>query len=157
MTATMKQPTLAEFKAWAKRNKELALTVLKAQAYAEIKRKQVDEYIAPIFARYEFYVSKDCRVAEKNERITKESDLYLTDLDSDNVKAFYAECDEAHRAHGFDGPTGHCPALVAEHLHIQAQNALLDAGEELTGIDAPMLYGDKRKKMLGLLIGACLK
>lgn len=156
MKTARTQPTLQEFKAWAKTNRRLALAVCAAQAYAETKRAQVDAYIAPIFSRYDFRVSRDCQIAELDEKVASVKDLYLTDLDSLEVAAFYAECEQAHRSHGFDGPAGHCPALVAESLLIAAQNALLDAGKELTGLDATSLYGDNRKKMLDLLISACL-
>lgn len=156
MTMTAKQPTLEQFKAWAKAHKPLALAVLQAQAYAEVRREQVDAYIKPIFDTYRFYVSKEFRDTAKDERITTPNDLYLTDLDDPLVKAYYEDCDKAHHEHGFTGPKGHCPALEAEHLLMEAQNHLLDCGAELTGISASDLYGDNRAKMLELLLGACM-
>lgn len=157
MSTTMKQPTLSEFKQWSRDNYRLAHAVCLAQAFAETERARVDAYIQPIFERYGFRV--DASICKDlpcfNEPITTPRDLYLSD--DPRLPAYYAECDAAHRAHGFTGPDGHCPALVAESLLIDAQNALLDSGAELIGIDRSSLYGDNREKMLRLLTGAALK
>lgn len=71
--------------------------------------------------------------------------------------AFYEACDVEHRKHGFTGPKGHCPALVAENLQRIAEAHLLEAGGKLMGFDGRSIYGDNRKKFLDLLLGACLK
>jgi hypothetical protein len=73
------------------------------------------------------------------------------------VAEFFAACDNAHRAHGFKGPIGHCPALTAEGIHREAVRALLSAAEPLFGIEPDELYGDNRKRYVDLLLGACLK
>lgn len=152
----MKKMDLEEFKAWAKDNCGVARAVCLAQAYKECERKRVDAYIKPILARYDFRVrERDRRGDELGRAITTTRDLYLTD--DPRLDAFFAECDVAHRAHGFAGPAGHCPALTAEHLHIEAENALLELGAALTGVAKDRLYGDNREKMLKLLLGACLK
>lgn len=155
---TRQTPDLQTFKLWAKTNAPVAKAVLMAQAYAELERERVDAYIAPILAKYAFKADGfDGRyLGEYPQGITNVRDLYLCG-DEPGLKAFYADCDEAHRAHGFTGPQGHCPALRAENLLIEAQNALIEVAKPLFGIESHNLFGDNRKKYLNLLIGACLK
>lgn len=152
-----KSLTLDDFKAWAKDNASLAKAVLMAQAYAELTRERVDAYIRPIFDSYQF--KEDCTFDGKHTPSGKllESPKQLYLCDDPLIGAFYDDCDKAHREHGFKGPKGHCPALRAENLLMQAQQHLIDSGAELMGIDSHAVYGDDRKKLLKLLIGACLK
>ena len=145
----MKKMNLEEFKAWARANCGVARAVCLAQAVAECERERVDAYILPIFKTYGFRAHRDGRV------LTTPDELYLTD--DARCPHFFAECDVAHRAHGFTGPAGHCPALAAEHLHIEAENALLELGAAVTGVAKDRLHGENRAKMLKLLLGACLK
>jgi hypothetical protein len=146
MTTT---PAVAEFTAWAKAHTDLALTVCKAQAYAELKRKQVNEYLKPIFEQFSF-------TYPDGTPLTEEKYLYRCE-DEAMWMAYYAACDVEHRKHGFDGPQGHCPALIGESLLIDAQNLLLREGADFFGLqDIPHMPED-REKMLKLLLGACLK
>ncbi len=151
-----KAPTLAAFTTWAQTHYPAAKTVLMARIFAEMERKRVDAYIAPIFAGYTFTVRPEWQDKLHKTIITTPRDLYLVETDA-TVTAFYADCDAAHRAHGFTGQAGYCPALVAESLVPMAENALMDMAEPLFGIEACDLYGDNREKYLELLIGACLK
>ena len=137
------QPTLSQFEAWITENRHLALNVIAARAIATTERKRVDSYILPIFRQFDFPVSKP-------------EDLYLCNDDA-KVERFYAACDAAHREHGFTGPEGHCPALTAEALVIDAETDLLTAGAALFGMGGPPYNMDDRKRMLELLLGACLK
>lgn len=149
----MRTPKLAEFKRWARQHSALAHAVVMAQAFAELERERVDAYIAPILADFSFKYGE--RYTEKRGQfINKVGDLYLCD-DEAGLKRFYECCDEAHRAHGFTGPHGHCPALTAENLQMEAERALIDAGCELMGIERG-LYGENRAEMLRILMGACL-
>ena len=43
------------------------------------------------------------------------------------VAEFDAECEAAHRAHGFHGPAGYCPALIAENDACKAEAAVLES------------------------------
>ena len=70
---------------------------------------------------------------------------------------YYEACDKAHRAHGFKGEHGYCPALIAESLLIDAQNALLREGCDLLGLEDIPAMPKHRAEMLRLLLGACLK
>jgi hypothetical protein len=154
----MKTPTLQEFKRWSKAHGGLAEAVCMAQAFAQCERERVDAYIKPLFELFDFYVAE--RFVERGrpqERITDVNRLYLTDLEGAEYKRFVEECDKEHRAHGFKGKAGHCPALVAESLQIIAENALLKAGGELLGVDFTSTSMELRAKALDLLLGACLK
>lgn len=147
----MRTPQINEFKAWAQANSDLAKAVLLAQAFAKIERERVDAYILPMFEAREFYREKKWG----GERITEYKDLYLTDLKSPEYLQFCADCDAAHRAHGFDGEPGYCPALIADDVRRKAESALIDAGCKLMDIDH--IYNMKhRADMLKLLMGACL-
>lgn len=138
--------TVKKLQAWSRRNRALAENVLKAQALAEITRERVDAYIAPIFARYQF---KD----DSGQPIAAASKLYKCDDDA-ACAAFYAECDAAHRAHGFTGAIGECPALIAEDLLTKAQNALVDSLCGLAGVDHWYTL-EHRAKALEIALGAC--
>lgn len=145
--------TLPAFKQWARECAPAAKAVLMARAFAELERERVNAYILPIFERYAFVdgLSRDEEHAGKP--IAKPDHLYLC-TDEEQVQRYFAECDAAHRAHGFKGPQGHCPALTAEHLLCQTEHALIELAKPLTGIDN--VYGDDRRKYLEILIGACV-
>jgi hypothetical protein len=148
-----KQPKLAEFKRWAKSHTKLAEAVCLAQAFAECQRERVDAYITPIFQRYAFQYSGEL-IGNLSGPLPSQGDLYL--CEDPRIGDYYEECDRAHRAHGFNGPHGQCPALVAEHLLIKAQNALIDAAIPLFGVECYMMSTEQRTKYLDLLLGACL-
>lgn len=146
-TNATKTMTATKLRAWARSNRSLAETVLKAQAFAELERERVDAYVAPIFARYGF---KD----DEGNAISAPRKLYLCEDDA-ACATFYAECDVAHRAHGFTGGAGECPALVAEDLLTQAQNLLLDSLAKFVGVDGFSGSLELRAKALDLALGAC--
>lgn len=152
--ATITTPTLSEFKTWASQNRSLALAVCAARASAEVERKRVDAYIGPIFHSYGFTVDRHAQTP--GELIDKPSNIYLS-TDEVRVTAYFAECDAAHRAHGFTGKEGYCPALIAEAVVIDAENALLQAGCTLLGLKEIPWSMEHRREMLQLLLGACLK
>lgn len=151
----MKTPTLSQFKKWAKEHASLANAVCLAQAFAQIERERVDAYVAPIFARYGFQYGEIAKGMHTG-LIENPKYLYLCE-EEEKVAAYYAECDKAHRQYGFEGKDGECPALVAETLKIDAENALLDAGCKWLEIDRSAMGMDHRKQMLDLLIGGCIK
>jgi hypothetical protein len=159
MSTTRLAPTLEQFQQWATDCAPAARAVLLAQAFAELERERVNAYIRPIFASYHFMIGKcwqkDPTLA--GQPITDEQHLYLCDDDDPQLAAYYDECDRAHRAHGFRGKPGHCPALEAEHLLTIAQSALLDLSTPLFGFRGDSLFGEDRARALKLLIGACMK
>ncbi len=149
----MEKVNLVKFKKWAVANQPLAEAVVMAQAFAQVERERVNAYVLPIFAEYEFFNDMEAKYGAKLERIADPGKLYLSENEA-LAADYYAACDHAHREHGFEGPTGHCPALIAENLKIQAEGFLLDAGCKLFGIKH--VYGEDGAKMLKLLLGACL-
>ncbi len=158
-TPDRRPPTVADLQQWARENARLASAVLAARVFAEAEAERVAAYAAPILARYAFTIDPQwARTGRAAEPITTTRDLYLVDHRREaELPAFYAELDAAHRARGFKGPVGHCPALTAETLHRQAEAALLDSGGALFGFNASCAYGDLRAKMIHTLIGACIQ
>jgi len=150
MSNTAPRLTVAKLKAWSKKNRRLALAALKARAFAELERERVDAYILPIFAKFGF--TSD----ETGAPLTSPSKLYLCN-DDERVAAFFAECDIAHREHGYVGEAGTCPALVAEDLQRTAENALLDSLARFVGVDGFCGTLELRGKALDLAIGTCVK
>ena len=151
-----------QFKEWARENRDLALTVCKAQAAAIVIREKVDGYINPIFHSFGFtYCGPlaerlDRRAGEKfvGKPLTME-DLHL--CDDPRMQDYFDACDAAHRAHGYDLPKGHCPALHAKHLLVVAEGLLIEAAKPIAGIERHMLLGnDKERQYLDLLIKACI-
>lgn len=146
--------TVEEMKLWARDNRELAMAVCTARAFAEVEKERVDAYILPLFNTFSF--AEDVEGCS-GETITNPEHLYLS-RDDDRVAAYYAACDKAHQEHGFDGPEGFCPALVAEELQRKAENAMLVSLGEFCGVDG----GDfsrslkMRDKALHLALSACL-
>lgn len=153
----MTTPTLQQFKAFSADIAPAARAVLLARVFAQVERERVDAYILPIFRRYGFRYCGE--LADKcggdNQPVSKPGNLYL--CEDKRVPEYYAECDRAHREHGFTGPSGYCPALIAEHLVITTENALIDLAGPLFDCDFQRVYGDNRKKLLEILIGAGIK
>ena len=124
-----------------------------ARVYADMERERVNAYIRPIFDAYRFHELPTIHGADPAE-VNAVDRLYLC-ADEIQVAAFFEECDTAHRAHGFKGPKGHCPALTAENLQRDTERQFMDLAEPLFGVDPSSLYGENRTKYLELLIGAC--
>lgn len=136
------------FKAWCREHRQEAYAVIMAQAIAEVERERVNAYVIPIFRKYKF-------TDNNGNPITDKERLY-TCPDEGRCMVFYAECDRAHRAHGFTGEEGYCPALIAEHDRTVAENALLDKAKVLFGITDCFLMPEQHERMLKLVLGACL-
>ena len=105
-------------------------------SHAKVLRQEVDAYLEPVFARFTFSASLECSRAGSpgGQRIEHERHLYLTNLASPEVAAYYDACDQAHRAHGYHLKPGQCPALMAEGAMIRAEDDLLEHGERYLGI-----------------------
>lgn len=155
MTKTTTQPTVETFRQFSREIAPAARAVVMAQAHAQLERERVNAYVLPILLRYAF-VDGMSRDSHKGAPITNVDHLYLS-TDEARVVEFFAECDAAHRANGFTGPVGHCPALVAENLQSQTERAFLKLAGEFFGAAFEDTYGDNRKKALDLMLGAALK
>ena len=128
-TKTKKSPTLtiASMKRWAPKLRPLVVEMLAKRAFAEVERKRVEAYIAPVFAQFRF-------VDDEGAVITSPERLYHCE-DAAMCAAYYAACDIAHREHGFKGEPGECPALVAEHNQLKAEWVVLESMERFIGLD----------------------
>jgi hypothetical protein len=154
--------TLPQFKQWARKHKRLALAVCAAKAAAIVTREKVDAYTKPIFESFGFRYSGELSDKmgkhggpQSGQLIPTPADLYL--CDDSRTPEFYAACTAEHKRQGFfKMKPGYCPALVAEHLLIQAENALIEAATPLFGIGVEHVHFEDRTKYLDLLLGACL-
>jgi len=174
------QPSVTEsdLQQWAKDNAKLALAVCETQAYAEVTKEMVDAYVQPLFDSFDFIC--EGTMAERFDASPREGDTekYVgrkiktpndrefcwlhgrdeSDEIKDKLRRYYEAVDAEHRRQGYhDLAPGHCPALRAQNLHTQAENALIDSAHDLFGVDSHQLYGDNRKTYLDLLMGICIK
>ncbi len=136
-----------------------ARTVLLAKANAELTREKVDAYIEPLFQSYGFTVDRETRTGDKGKPIAHSDKLYLS-TDQAKQTEFYAECDHAHRQHGYaDLKPGQCPALIAENLMITAENHLLAYALPHLGVDptGAVCQLENRRKMIDLLLTLAVK
>lgn len=170
--------SVADLQQWARDNARLALAVCEARAFAEVTKERVDAYVQPIFASFNFIC--EGTMAERfdasprkgntekfvGRKINTPDDPEFcwlhgreeSDQIKDKLRRYYEAVDAEHRRQGYKNlEPGHCPALRAQNLHTQAENALIDSAHDLFGIDSHQLYGDTRKKYLDLLMGVCIK
>lgn len=149
-----KEPKLSDatlggaMRLWASQHSGLAEAVCQAQAFAAAETERVDKYIDPIFAEFEFLDSD-------GKKITHRDDLYLS-TDGAKVHEFWARCDLAHRANGFTGELGVWPNLRADHLRMQAENALVKSFCDFIGARSQP-WGKKFQHLLKLLLTVCHK
>lgn len=97
--------------------------LLLAKSFAKKEENRVNEYINPIFNKYNFI---DFRT---NEKICDQEQLYRSNQE-DEIQRFFKECDEAHRQNGFNGGFGCCPALIAKNEINTAEKNLIDKAEK---------------------------
>lgn len=144
---TSQKLTIANLKALDRKpeTKAVRARVLEARRIAKERRADVDAYIAPVFARFSFMSQWN------GEPITCVRDLYLSS-DEEQCQAFFAACDEAHRAHGYDMQPGFCPALVAEREVTKAEHAMLTYFGEHLGIPFGELICEARDHAVTLFL-----
>ena len=170
--------SIADLQRWARDNARLALAVCEAQAFAEGTKERVSAYVQPIFDSFNFIC--EGTMAERFDASPREGDIEKfvgrkiktqndrefcwlhgpdeSDEIKDKLRRYYEAVDAEHRRRGYhDLEPGHCPALRAQTLHTQAENALIDSAHDLFPIDSHQLYGDNREKYLDLLMGVCIK
>jgi hypothetical protein len=177
MTAQPKSPSVADLKRWSRENAKLALAICEAQAYAEMTTARVAVYTQPLFDSFAFIcegtMAERFDASPRNgdtakwvgRKIKTPADEEFTMLhgreETEEIQAklrrYYAALDEEHRRQGYRGlKPGECPALAAQFLHTQAENALIESARDLFGIEFHQLYGDLRKRYLDILMGACI-
>jgi hypothetical protein len=117
---------------------DAAITVFQAKAYTELVKPVVEAYKQQIVDAHCFqydpkHVIKGVRLHTLG-RITKTMDMWLAN--DDDANEYYRLCDLAKKEAGFtDLEPGYCPLLVAEDLERQANCALSDLMQPVTGID----------------------
>lgn len=155
------QTEINRLKKWARENKELANTVCLARAFAATEKERVDAYILPLFATFEFTkdrkgCKRDGELEPTGEKITDPEQVYLSTNEELCVE-YFAASDAAHRAHGFDGPDGFCPASIADHDVGRAEHLLIVALGEFAGFDGhEVSKPELRTKALELGLSLCL-
>ena len=100
--------------------------VLLAMAHARLEREKIDAMQTDILATAAYRRAADDPAAP-GARILKASEAWL--MSDTDFADYNAECQRRIRAMGYRLPAGHCPALVAEHLQLLAEVALLQACE----------------------------
>lgn len=124
---------------------ELVAELLRANEFAAAERARVDAYVRPIFDRYGFADDEGRRIADPRS-------IYRCN-DDEACGRYFAECDKVHREHGFTGPEGHCPALIAENDALKAQRAAIKSILPALGLDADApVYGRLRDRLVELMI-----
>ena len=129
---------------------------LMAKAYAMTMRERVDEVQRAILAECPLDTAPEfIERGRPDEKITDPKHTYLaTEV---HFRDYQDECNHRLRKLGIkpdDMPDEHCPALIAEHLQVQAEWLLLEYGWNAMGGEKggwENLWGEDRKKFLDLL------
>ena len=132
-------------------------TILIAMSAAKVAREAVNIIQRHVLADQNYYGREH---DGRQVRITDPKRTHL--LDKQSADAYYARLNAIHLADGFKpAANGHCPALTAEALQVEAENTLIVAAEPyFPGMtNARLLRGSEkrngvelRRKYLDLLI-----
>lgn len=159
---------------------ELVGACLVAEAKAELTREKVDEYIKPLFDKFEFYVADKWKEKAESRDMTRvfgddvaddgkilsDDATYLCDMEGETYLAYLAACRAAHLAgpfaevvlakeaeHGDD--RGWCPALIAESAFREAKHKLANhCATEWLGLES--IHYPHSDKLVKLVTGAVL-
>jgi len=130
-------------------------TVLLAMTHARVQRERIDAMERAVLARQDgspmYQVAEKWRKRGRDEWVTDPKHSYL--MSAEDFADYNAECQHRIKQMGYKVPDGHCPALIAEHVQVQAEYALMLAAEEFFDIGPDDVYLEKRRKYLDLLIG----
>ena len=129
------------------------------KAYSTAKTEQIDKIYNGILREMPIHASDHPRRRNRNgERILDHNLLYLC-RDKSVCQEFYKACDKAAKSAGAkpaDMERDHCPALVAQHDLIKAENHLLNLTGKPFGFESCDFYGSKRDEWLNLVCSACV-
>jgi hypothetical protein len=141
----------------------LAAATIVAETVLESTREHVNGYIKVVFEEFTkhhpFYddLTQRCPVPPaQRDLITDPKMLYLSE-DDETLKEYYDLCDKAHRMAGYDLPTGHCPALVAENILRDAEHELLEYAEKQLDVPFTASQLELRDQALHILHGIALQ
>lgn len=172
-----KSVSVAALKQWSRDNAKLALAICEAQAYAEMTTARVAAYVQPIFDSFAFicegtmaerfdasprtgdtekWVGRKIK-SPKDEEFTMLHGREESEEIQSKLRRYYEALDAEHRRQGYQElEPGHCPGLEAQHLHTQAENALIESAHDLFDIESYQLYGDMRTRYLDILMRSCI-
>lgn len=131
--------------------------VLLATAVAEVEREACDKIHRRLLAEAEYTgLHKTCsNKAGVPFRVTEPKDDWL--MDEESSARYYAALDAAYAEAGYELEPGFCPALIAGHALIKAENAMIVAAgkwfPEFVDDGCPRVWGENRTKLIKLLIG----
>jgi len=136
--------------------KSLVDAYLHAKAYAEIMRKEVDIIHKEILTECPIYADR----REGNRQLFESKEMYLCS-DENLIQDFYAEANKRlllAKLKPDDMEKDHCPALVAEHLRIKTEWALIAESGKPFGITNNKLLCTKngletRQGFIDLIVG----
>ncbi len=113
----------------------LAEAVFTAMAHEQIVRPIVEAYETAILAKHQFRIAKEWVDHSMADRVILDrKDSFL--LSAEDAKVFFAECFAARDAANLKVSNPEfCPLCVAEHLRIDAENALMKAMGTTPGLE----------------------
>lgn len=129
---------------------ELVRLYVLTMAYHRAIKQRTDAIYAAVLQEMTILYSAENR-EHAGERITNKEDLYMADLDSQEISDYYAEC---HRRMVADGVkpkamnSDHCPALVSGNMAMEVQHELADVAGKPLGIDAERILTRGRFGMM---------
>jgi len=133
---------------------------LMSRAYAETMREAVDKIEREILKECPLTNDLEINRGKPAREITEPKHVYLCDND-DLLEEHYTAVNHRLRAEGLkpdDMPDDHCPALVAEHLQMDAEHLVVESTAEMLGeedfLHRLICHGmDKYHKFIDLVTG----
>jgi hypothetical protein len=131
--------------------------VLIATAIAETEREACDKIHRRLLAESEYNGTRSSRAIPGGApfRVTEPKDDWL--MDEESSARYYAALDAAYAAAGYELEPGYCPALIAGHALIKAENAMIVAAGKwfpaFVDEGCPRVWGENRDNLVKLLIG----
>ena len=142
------KPTEAQIRA--------AENTLVAMTHEQTVRPVVERYETEILARHQFPIA--AKWVEKgigHSIILDRKQAFL--LSEEHASIFYKECEEARIASKLTVMAeGNCPLCEAEHVRIQAENALLESMATIPGMEVfakRVLTLEMRARAIDLILG----
>lgn len=126
--------------------------LIAARAVFEVEREKADALQRELLLAGNYMPDASWPSSQDGERITEPKRSFL--MGDADAKEYFAKLDAAWLAAGYTGlAPGECPALIAQCKLNEAERALIDAAEPITGIPADRIFLEKRQRYVELLIG----
>lgn len=131
--------------------------VLLAQAVADVERERVDKIQRRLLSEAVYMGARPSFAVPDGAPFRVTEPKYSWLMEDEDAARYYAALDAAYAAAGYELEPGYCPALMAENAQCQAENAMIVAAgkwfPEFVDEGTPRVYGEKRDKLVELLIG----